>query len=83
MLLSRGLVVISKSGHDKNDLFVVLNFNGKNAIICDGKRRKLEKPKTKNEKHLILTNNKLNEVAMQSDSSIRKALNALKKNLQS
>ncbi len=79
MLLSRGLVVISKAGHDKNDLFVVLNFNGKNVIICDGKRRKLESPKSKNEKHLIFTNNKLDEESMKSNSSIRKALNALKK----
>ena len=79
MTLSKGLVVISKAGHDKNDLFVVLNFNGKNVIICDGKRRKLENPKSKNEKHLILTNKKLDEEIMKSNSSIRKALNALKK----
>lgn len=81
MLLSRGLVVISKAGHDKRDLFVVLNFNGKNVIICDGKRRKLENPKSKNEKHLIFTNNKLDEKTMKSNSSIRKALNALKEKM--
>lgn len=82
MTLSRGLVVISKAGHDKRNLFVVLNFDGKNVIICDGKRRKLENPKIKNEKHLILTSNKLDEKAMKNNSSIRKALNALKKDLQ-
>ena len=82
MTLSRGLVVISKAGHDKRDLFVVLNFDGKNVIICDGKRRKLENPKSKNEKHLILTSKKLDEESMKSNSSIRKALNALKEKME-
>ncbi len=49
-----GDIVKSLSGHDKNHLFIVTSIdkNGYLAII-DGKYRPLDKPKSKNPKHLI------------------------------
>ncbi len=48
-----GDIVKSLSGHDKNDLFIVVSIdkNGYLAII-DGKYRKRDHPKLKNPKHL-------------------------------
>ncbi len=74
-----GSVVVSRAGHDKDDFFVVLKVSGKNVIICDGKRRTLEKPKVKNEKHLIVTKEKLDASFMQTNCAIRKKLNLFKK----
>lgn len=49
-----GDIVKSLSGHDKNRLFVVtgIDKNGYLAII-DGRYRTMDKPKSKNPKHLI------------------------------
>lgn len=46
-------MVRSTAGHDKGGVFAVIGFtDGEIALIADGKRRKLEKPKKKKLKHL-------------------------------
>lgn len=53
MEIKKGTVVVSAAGHDKGGVFAVIGFtDGKNALIADGKIRKLEKPKKKKLKHL-------------------------------
>ena len=49
-----GDIVTSLSGHDKNQIFIVVDIdkNGYIAII-DGKYRKKSQPKQKNPKHLL------------------------------
>lgn len=74
MEVTKGSVVKSKAGHDKGEFFVVLEFDGKYANICDGKRRLLDNPKRKKEKHLSITNSKLDQSSMVSNREIRKAL---------
>ena len=51
---SVGDIVKSLSGHDKNRLFIVTSID-KNGylVIIDGKYRTMDKPKSKNPKHLI------------------------------
>ena len=53
--MRKGTVVVSAAGHDKGDLMVVIKADGKFALVVDGKRRLLEKPKRKNMKHLMKT----------------------------
>ena len=53
--MKRGLIALSLAGHDKNNIMVVLDANEKEALVCDGKSRKLEKPKRKNIIHLKAT----------------------------
>ena len=50
-----GDIVLSLSGHDKNQIFIVVDIdkNGYIAII-DGKYREKSNPKLKNPKHLIV-----------------------------
>lgn len=53
MEIKVGTVVRSTAGHDKGGVFAVIGFtDGEIALIADGKRRKLEKPKKKKLKHL-------------------------------
>ena len=44
----RGQIVSSKAGHDKGCFFAIIADENPYALICDGKRRPLEKPKKKN-----------------------------------
>ena len=47
-----GTIVYSKSGHDAHRFYVVVSQSDGWVYIADGKRRKLEKPKRKNPRHL-------------------------------
>ena len=48
-----GQLVKSKAGHDKGDIFFVMKkIDDDYVLIADGDRRKSEKPKKKNIKHL-------------------------------
>ncbi len=48
-----GSVVYSKQGHEKGRAYIVVGHseNG-NALVCDGRYRKIDNPKEKNPKHL-------------------------------
>ena len=58
-----GSVVRAKAGRDKGGYFVVTGIleNGR-VLICDGKRRKVETPKSKNIIHLQATNTVAEEI---------------------
>jgi len=60
MELTKGLVVRAKAGRDQGGYFVVLSLQNGFAEIADGKRRKIEKPKRKNVRHLQGTKQVLN-----------------------
>lgn len=70
----RGLVVRSRAGHDQGGFFAVLSADEKFAVICDGKRRSLEKPKRKKKIHLAATTTVLPDSSMKTNREIRVAL---------
>lgn len=79
-----GDIVISLSGHDKNQPFIVTSIdkNGYCAII-DGRNRTKDKPKNKNPKHLkIVAHNQeiLNKVLspLSTNAEIYKLIKAYK-----
>jgi len=47
-------VVVSINGRDEGKYFLVIGTDGDYSIICNGKRRSVEKPKRKKNKHLKL-----------------------------
>lgn len=50
-----GKFVMSAAGHDSGKVFIVIgNAENGSVFIADGKVRKIEKPKTKKLKHLIV-----------------------------
>ena len=58
-----GRVVISKRGRDRGKRFVITGFQDEDLVlIADGKLRKVEKPKKKKMKHLLFTDDRLEDV---------------------
>ena len=51
-LLKLGDLAISIAGRDKGKIFLVTEVNEKYVLVVDGKLRKINKPKKKNQKHL-------------------------------
>lgn len=78
MEFEAGRVVRSKAGHDSNDIFAVVGTDGKYVLICDGKERKVEKPKRKNPKHIEKTSFVLSPEEMAANGRLKKALNRLR-----
>ncbi|MBQ5447209.1 MAG: KOW domain-containing RNA-binding protein [Lachnospiraceae bacterium] len=46
----------SKAGHDKEQVFVIINIENEYVYLVDGKSRKLESPKKKKLKHIQVIN---------------------------
>lgn len=47
-----GSFVVSIAGHDKGEVFVILNSDTEYVYLMDGKNRTFERPKKKNIKHV-------------------------------
>ena len=67
----------SLAGHDKGELMVIAGFENDKVLVCDGKHRKLEKPKCKNAKHLKDTGKFLEPDSMATNKMLRKTLNKI------
>ena len=52
MELRKGMLAISKAGHDKDSWYVVLNIEGNKAALVNGENRSMDRPKEKKLKHL-------------------------------
>jgi ribosomal protein L14E/L6E/L27E len=78
MELRKGSVVRSKAGRDKDKLMAVIGMDGKALLLCDGKERRLEKPKRKNPRHTVSTEKVLKDSEMATNRSLRRALAAIR-----
>ena len=81
--MKNGDIVISLKGHDKGFYYVLLEVQKDSALLCDGKRKFLSKPKKKNIRHLKETgeNIDLSVYSPLYDAHIRKALKCVKKDI--
>ena len=60
-----GVIVVSKQGRDKDKPCIILGWlPGDFALVADGRRRTVAKPKKKNMKHLIYTQYRPEELAV-------------------
>lgn len=73
-MFKRGTVVISLKGKDTDFLMCVIGENEGKVLVCDGRKRRLENPKSKNPKHLKELSCELSGEQMRTDKQIRKAL---------
>ena len=48
----KGKLAISKSGHDKETVYVIIKEEATHVHLADGKSKTIEKPKKKNKKHI-------------------------------
>ena len=82
-----GQVVYSKAGRDEGKIFVITRLIESNyAYISDGDLRRVENPKKKKIKHLVITKDIINTIAQKisidvriTNAEIRKALVEVKK----
>ena len=65
-------VVISLAGHDKGKYFMVTGREGARLLLCDGKNRRLENPKSKSPRHVRVARRGSQEPG--SDKEIRKTI---------
>ncbi len=79
-MLTRGQIVYSTAGKDKGSFMIVLSVDNGEIVVCDGKRRPLEKPKIKNSKHLASTSSVVDDEQLQTNRTIRHALVNFKAN---
>ena len=78
-MLKRGQVVRSAAGHDKDSCYVVVRVEPDGfCAIADGKRRKLERPKRKNPRHLRPTREWVELTDIASDRALRRLLRGLR-----
>ncbi|MBR3791429.1 MAG: RNA-binding protein [Clostridia bacterium] len=69
------MLVYSKAGRDKKNLFLVLDIENDYAYIADGDMRKAEKPKKKKLIHLQKINKVFEDINKDiSNSEIRKII---------
>ena len=66
-----GQVVKSKAGRDKGRIFIVIEVDGEYAYLVDGDFRRLDKPKKKKIKHLIVYNTVFSELQYKIENKIR------------
>jgi len=72
-----GCIVISKYGHDKGSLYVIVNnADDKIALVSNGENRPLAAPKRKNIRHLTVTRYR---TAATSDIEIKRAIENFRK----
>lgn len=76
-MLERGTVVRSSAGRDKGKLLAVVGSEQKKVLVCDGKERPVERPKSKNIRHVESLGISLNESEMQTNRMLKKALGRL------
>ena len=74
MELRIGSVVRSRAGRDKDKLMAVVGTEGKMLLLYDGKEHRLEKPKRKNPLHVAPTKAVLENSAMSTNRSLKRAL---------
>ena len=73
--MKRGQIVYSTAGRDKGSFLIIVEERNDLLLLCDGKQRPLQRPKLKNKKHVIITNDCLSQNRLSGNKSLRRALN--------
>ena len=84
MDIAKSNIVKSIAGRDAGDLFFVLAAEGDFLLLADGKRRRVELPKRKRRKHVVLVAQSDTPVAQKirssekiTNSELRRAIAAI------
>lgn len=57
-----GMFAISKAGHDKDQMYVIIKEEGDFFYLSDGRLKGLEKPKKKRKKHIQIVKTGIDEM---------------------
>lgn len=47
-----GMLAVSKAGHDKQNIYIILKDDGEYVYLADGTKRRADSPKKKKKKHI-------------------------------
>jgi len=72
--VSAARIAKAAAGRDKDGWFVIVGEQEGHYLICDGKRRPLERPKRKNPRHVELTDDSLPMEGIKTNRALRRAL---------
>lgn len=85
MELRKGMLAISKAGHDKDRWYVVLSREGNQVFLVNGENRTMDRPKMKKRMHLQPVNTvpgilqeKLDKNMQWTNEEIKRALKLAK-----
>lgn len=73
-MLERGTVVRSSAGRDKGKLLAVVQASENRVNVCDGKERPIDRPKSKNIRHVECIGSSVSEEEMSTNRALKKAL---------
>ncbi len=59
-----GMFAISRAGHDKGQMYVIIKEDAEFVYLADGKNRKSDNPKKKKRKHIQLVKTDVNKPLM-------------------
>ena len=86
MELRKGMLAISKAGHDKDSWYVVLNIEDTHALLVNGMNRTIDFPKKKKLKHLqpvnevpVILQEKIQREEAWTNEEIKRAIKLAKK----
>ena len=72
--MEKGAVVKSLAGRDKGKLLAVMQSNENLVYVCDGKERPLDRPKSKNIRHVEFVGKSLTEDETATNRALKKAI---------
>ena len=76
-MIKTGSIVRPIAGRNQDRFFVVIQTDADCVLLSDGRRRKLNNPKRKKQKHLEDTGYTLDLLKLTTDKQLRKALTSL------
>ncbi|MDE7015371.1 MAG: hypothetical protein K2P19_11965 [Kineothrix sp.] len=57
-----GMFAISKAGHDKGTIYLIVKEEAEYVYLLDGRLKKAEKPKKKNKKHIQIIKKEADDI---------------------
>ena len=72
--MEKGTVVKSLAGRDKGKLLAVMQSENSSVLVCDGKERPIDRPKSKNIRHIECVGLSVTENDMRTNKALKKAL---------
>ena len=56
-----GKMAVSKAGHDKKEVYVIVKEDQTHVYLCDGRLKTIDNPKKKSKKHIQIIKHHINE----------------------
>lgn len=70
-----GMFAISRAGHDKDQMYIIVKEEGDFCYLADGRARGIEKPKKKRKKHLQIVKTGVDEALAEKLKSGQRVYN--------